>query len=96
MALQSCYECNKEISTRAIICPQCGAPQNPASGSIDKFFEWLMSYFSDIPERIVKIPAISPNFRKPLKNHYRLLMELMQEQNYGTTMPMRRLPKETI
>lgn len=31
------------------------------------------SYFSDIPNRIVKIPAISPEFRKPLKNHYRLL-----------------------
>ena len=36
MALQSCYECNKEISTKAIICPQCGAPQNPVSGLVDK------------------------------------------------------------
>jgi hypothetical protein len=36
MALQSCYECNKEISTKAIMCPQCGAPQNPASGLMDK------------------------------------------------------------
>ena len=31
------------------------------------------TYFSDIPDRIVKIPAISSNFRKPLKKHYRLL-----------------------
>jgi uncharacterized membrane protein YvbJ len=36
MALQSCYECNKEISSKAIICPQCGAPQNPVSGLADK------------------------------------------------------------
>ena len=36
MALQSCYECNKDISTNAILCPQCGAPQNPVSGLIDK------------------------------------------------------------
>ena len=36
MALRSCYECNKEISTKAIMCPQCGAPQNPVSDLIDK------------------------------------------------------------
>ena len=36
MALQSCYEWNKEISTKAIMCPQCGAPQNPVSGMLDK------------------------------------------------------------
>ena len=36
MALQSCYECNKEISTKALMCPQCGAPQNPVSGLVDK------------------------------------------------------------
>ena len=27
MPLKPCYECNKEISTKAIVCPQCGAPQ---------------------------------------------------------------------
>ena len=36
MALKSCYECNKKISTKAIMCPQCGAPQNPVSGLMDK------------------------------------------------------------
>jgi hypothetical protein len=36
MSLQSCYECGKEISSKAIMCPQCGAPQNPVSGLIDK------------------------------------------------------------
>ena len=30
-------------------------------------------YFSDIPNRMVKTPVISSEFRKPLKNHYRLL-----------------------
>jgi hypothetical protein len=44
MALQSCYECGKEISSKAIMCPQCGAPQNPVSGLIDKtkrfFAKW--------------------------------------------------------
>jgi len=27
MPLKPCYECNKEISTKAIACPQCGTPQ---------------------------------------------------------------------
>lgn len=35
MALQSCYECGKEISSKALMCPQCGAPQNPVSGLMD-------------------------------------------------------------
>lgn len=35
MALKPCYECNKEISTKAFMCPQCGAPQNPVSGLAD-------------------------------------------------------------
>ena len=26
MGLQPCYECNKEISTKAIVCPKCGDP----------------------------------------------------------------------
>ena len=42
MALQSCYECNKEISTKAIMCPQCGAPQNPVSGLVDKVKEGFL------------------------------------------------------
>ena len=42
MALQSCYECNKEISSKAIICPQCGAPQNPVSGLVDKVKEGFL------------------------------------------------------
>jgi hypothetical protein len=45
MALQSCYECNKDISTKAIICPQCGAPQNPVSGLIDKAGGFLKNAF---------------------------------------------------
>ena len=35
MAIQSCYECNKEISSKAIFCPQCGDPQNPVSDLIE-------------------------------------------------------------
>lgn len=27
MALRSCYECGNQVSTKAIACPQCGAPQ---------------------------------------------------------------------
>jgi len=27
MPLKKCYECNKEISTKAATCPHCGAPQ---------------------------------------------------------------------
>jgi len=42
MALKSCYECNKEISTKALMCPQCGAPQNPVSGLADKVKEGFL------------------------------------------------------
>ena len=28
MALVKCYECSKEISDKAISCPNCGAPTN--------------------------------------------------------------------
>ena len=31
MSLDSCYECNKDISTKAIVCHQCGAPQKKSS-----------------------------------------------------------------
>tara|TARA_B100000953_G_scaffold2472_1_gene2157 strand:+ start:345 stop:638 length:294 start_codon:yes stop_codon:yes gene_type:complete len=27
MPLKPCYECNNQISPKAIVCPQCGAPQ---------------------------------------------------------------------
>ena len=47
MALQSCYECNKTISSKAIICPQCGAPQNPFLGLVDKAKEVTVSSLVD-------------------------------------------------
>ena len=28
MALIECYECSKEISDKAPVCPQCGAPKS--------------------------------------------------------------------
>lgn len=31
MALTSCRECNKSISTEAVSCPHCGAPRQPAA-----------------------------------------------------------------
>ena len=55
MALQSCYECNKEISTKAIICPQCGAPQNPVSGLVDKAKDgFLGKAFKNLKENATK------------------------------------------
>ena len=47
MALRSCYECNKEISTKAIMCPQCGAPQNPVSGLVDKTLNVFKKFKND-------------------------------------------------
>jgi predicted amidophosphoribosyltransferase len=47
MALQSCYECNKEISTKAIMCPHCGAPQNPVSGLVDKTLNVFKKFKND-------------------------------------------------
>ena len=55
MALQSCYECNKEISTKALMCPQCGAPQNPVSGLMDKAKEKIGKTFKKVKEEIKEI-----------------------------------------
>ncbi len=52
MALQSCYECNKEISTKAITCPQCGAPQNPVSGLTDKVKEKSGLFFKKVKNHL--------------------------------------------
>ena len=55
MALQSCYECNKEISTKAIMCPQCGAPQNAVSGLTDKVKDgFLGKTFKNLKENATK------------------------------------------
>jgi len=53
MALQSCYECNKEISTKAVMCPHCGAPQNSVSGKAkDGFFGRLGKTFKNVKNNI--------------------------------------------
>jgi hypothetical protein len=58
MALQSCYECNKEISTKALMCPQCGAPQNPVSGLADKVKDgFLGKTFNKVKNNIKEIAA---------------------------------------
>ena len=54
MALQSCYECNKEISSKAIICPQCGAPQNPVSGLVDKAKKVTVSSLLDKAKELLR------------------------------------------
>jgi hypothetical protein len=47
MALRSCYECNKEISTKVFKCPQCSAPQNPVSDWVEKALDRLLVYISN-------------------------------------------------
>jgi NMD protein affecting ribosome stability and mRNA decay len=84
MALQPCYECNKEISTKALMCPQCGAPQNPVSGLADKtkgFFskrkeekEARKAKERDLQERESEWNRGSPEVRKTLR-------ELVREED---------------
>ena len=58
MALQSCYECNKKISTKALMCPQCGAPQNPISGLVDKAKDgFLGKTFNKVKNNIKQVAA---------------------------------------
>ena len=58
MALQSCYECNKKISTKALMCPQCGAPQNPISGLVDKAKDgFLGKTFNKVKNNIKQVVA---------------------------------------
>jgi hypothetical protein len=67
MALKSCYECNKEISTKSIICPQCGAPQNPVSGLIDK------EKVSDLIDKAINKSREGGRF---LQNYFKNLKEM--------------------
>jgi len=40
MSLVSCYECSKEISDKASVCPNCGAPRGRG---------WFKDYYEDRP-----------------------------------------------
>jgi hypothetical protein len=56
MALKSCYECNKNISSKAVMCSQCGVPQNPVSGLMDKVKDWpLGNTFKNLKKSATKV-----------------------------------------
>ena len=40
MSLVPCYECSKEISDKASVCPSCGAPRGKG---------WFKDYYEDRP-----------------------------------------------
>ncbi len=40
MAMTTCRECNREVSTQALVCPHCGAPQPALPGWRGSGFEW--------------------------------------------------------
>ena len=98
MALQSCYECNKEISTKAIICPQCGAPQNPVSGLVDKAKDgFLGKTFNKVKNNIRQIARnkeveriIEENLEKVvqkeiIEGHSEVLRGIGDEQDWAST-----------
>src|SRR5438105_3094592 len=51
MALKACNECGTQISTSAVACPQCGAPNLPPKkrGVISALARWLMIVFVIVP-----------------------------------------------
>ena len=102
MALQSCYECNKEISTKAIMCPQCGAPQNPVSGLMDKAKEKIGKTFKKVKEEIKEIQE-ERDFNKEGGELEKMLEEMspfsgrirrMKEEKESKTILSKFRPKE--
>ena len=69
MALIKCYECSKEISDKAISCPNCGAPQSEKQQKINK-----ESKSDDKPTKSnsIKLPNLS-NLRSILSNYFKEL-----------------------
>ena len=73
MPLKSCYECNKEISTKAIACPQCGAPQTkgPFGKQVLYSIALCTRFYSGIyfipigPRGGLKLPA-APRLQLPI------------------------------
>lgn len=46
MALKKCKECNHEVSKKAKVCPNCGAPQGPKHVSLNSLLMWgLLGWF---------------------------------------------------
>ena len=76
MALKSCYECNKEISTKAVMCPQCGAPQNPVSGLMDK----TKGFFSKKKKAFIK-GVVEVRNRKEIERRIEEDLEKICESN---------------
>ena len=54
MALVNCPECQKEISTRAKTCPNCGCPSSPDENSGDDISKKNTSYTAPIPKTIIR------------------------------------------
>ncbi len=79
MAIQSCYECNKDISTKAIICPQCGAPQNPVSGLMDKAKGFLSKNLKKIEKELEMKRAEKEMERKIEEDMPKLLKDMHHE-----------------
>jgi hypothetical protein len=79
MALQSCYECGKEISSKAIMCPQCGAPQNPASGLVDK----TKRFFAKLKEekrkkrKLLEEKEYEQGFLRTLMKYFRFIFKIL-------------------
>ncbi len=79
MAIQSCYECNKDISTKAIICPQCGAPQNPVSGLMDKAKGFLSKNLKKI-EKELEMKRTEKEMERKIEED---MPNLLQDMHHG-------------
>lgn len=61
MALISCFECGKEISTKALTCPQCGVPVPAEKDERSDFILFFGRLFR-------QIQAVCRKCRSPIKH----------------------------
>ncbi|WP_071992749.1 zinc-ribbon domain-containing protein [Aphanizomenon flos-aquae] len=64
MTLLKCSECNKEISSKAATCPNCGAPMKRKSGCLAQF-SFILFWVSVVLFIVFLIGLISPNTPTP-------------------------------
>lgn len=67
MAIKSCKECGHDVSTKAKVCPQCGAPAPRGTSAVTKFLATLFIGFLALLILGILVAPDSPdqNTRKP-------------------------------
>ena len=91
MALVQCKECGREISDRAIACPQCGDPQRSASSpmGVRILLGVLVCVVLLLPAVVILFALLAPNASYPIE------VELPQRSASTNSLQADCIPRDT-